>query len=173
MIQKSNREKILALFFDRPTKPFQLRGISKLTRIGLPSVKKYVETFAEEGLVRKEKGTVFPYFVANRESVEFKILKINHLRLVIEESGLAAELEKNYPDCIVLFGSASRGEDAEKSDIDIFVQGEESKLELAHFEKKLGRKINILFESRMNKLPAELINNLANGIVLRGYLKVV
>lgn len=173
MLQKSNREKILSLFFDRPTKPFQLREISKLTNIGLPSVKNYTETLVKEGLVKKEKGSVFPYFIADRDSKLFKALKINHLLLSLEESGLIPELEKSYPDCIVLFGSSAKGEDIEKGDIDIFVQGEDPKLSLSGFEKKIKRRINLVFEDKIDNLPNEFINNLANGIVLRGYLKVI
>jgi predicted nucleotidyltransferase len=173
MIQKSNREKLLALFFDSPTKAFQLREMSKLTKIAYPSVRVYTHTFVKEGLIKKEKGNVFPYFIANRENIFFKILKLNYLRFYLEENGLIDELEKTYPDCIVLFGSASRGEDIEKSDIDIFIQGEEVEIDQERFEKKLKRKINLMFENKINNLPNELINNIANGLLLRGYLKVI
>lgn len=173
MIQKSNKEKILGLFFNYPTKPYQLREISKLTKIGLPSVKRYTQLLMGEGLIKKEKGQVFPYFIANRESTLFKILKVANMRLRIEESGLLEDIEKIYPDCIVLFGSSAHGEDTEKSDVDIFVQAKEGKIHTAKFEKFLKRKVAILFEPEIRKLQKELINNLANGIVLSGYLKVV
>jgi len=173
MIKKSNREKLLALFFDRPTKQFQLREMSKLTCIGLPSVKKYIETFVKEGLVKKEMGTVFPYFIANRESIEFRVLKVSYLRIALEECGIVAKLEHAYPDCIVLFGSGSRGEDTEKSDIDIFIQGEETDVPTPALEKIIKRKMNLMFESDLKKLPNELKNNIANGIVLRGYFNAV
>ena len=173
MIRKSNKERILALFFDSPAKHFQLREISRLTNIGLPSAKRYAETLAKEGLVKKEKGNIFPFFTANRESREFRLLKVAYLLLALEESGLITQLESTYPDCIILFGSGARGEDNEKSDIDIFVQGEEQKPDTGNLEKKLKRKTNILFEPKIDALQKELVNNLANGIVLRGYLKVV
>ena len=40
------------------------------------------------------------------------------------------------------------------------------------FEKKLNRKINIFFSDNFNKLSKELRNNIINGIILKGYLKV-
>jgi len=173
MIQKSNKEKILALFFDKPLKGFQLREISKLTGIGLPSVKNYAEAMVEEGVLRKAQGQVFPYFIAEREGREFRLLRLAGMLRELDESELLAELEKMYPDCIVLFGSAARGEDTEKSDIDLFVQAKEKGIDLRRFEKLLGRPVKLMFEQSVQKLPAELRNNLANGIVLRGYLKVI
>ena len=59
----------------------------------------------------------------------------------IKESGLLDFLVDNFfPDAIVLFGSASRGEDTEKSDIDLFLVAEREEIELSGFEKKLKRK---------------------------------
>jgi hypothetical protein len=173
MIKKSNRERILALFFVDPTKHYQLREISRLTDIGLPSVKRYVETFVGQGLIKQEKGGIYPYYIANRDNEFYKTLKLNHVLLSIRECGLVSKLEENYPDCIVLFGSASRGEDTKKSDIDIFVQSEEKKVVLKDFERKMKRNINVIYESNMKKVPKELTNSLANGIVLYGFLKVV
>lgn len=88
-------------------------------------------------------------------------------------SGLLDYLETEYtPNCIILFGSGSRGEDTEESDIDIFIQAEENELNLQKYEKKLNRKISLLFEPKIDALSKELLNNLINGQVLSGYLKV-
>ena len=76
------------------------------------------------------------------------------------------------PDAIILFGSAAKGEDLKESDIDLFVLAEEKKLDLQKYEKLLGRKINILAEESFSKLSKELRNNIINGIILYGYLKV-
>ncbi len=128
---------------------------------------------AKEGLVKKEQGQLFPCFIANRESKAFGILKLSALLLSLEETGLIQEIMKFYPDCIVLFGSASKGEDTEKSDIDLFVQAKAVNLKTDQFEKKLNRRINLIFEENIPALQKELLNNLANGIVIRGYLKVI
>ena len=76
------------------------------------------------------------------------------------------------PDAIVLFGSASRGEDIEGSDIDLFLVAKEREINLRKFEKKLKRKISLHFEDSVSKVPKELMNNIINGIVVYGYLKV-
>jgi len=170
-MEKSNREKILSFFLESPTRQFQMREICRLSKISFPSVRAYLICLEKEGLVSRGSGNVFPYFIANRENKEFKILKINHWRIKIEESGLLDELRRIYPDCIALFGSCARGEDTEKSDLDIFVQSKQRDIPLEKFEKILKRKINVLFEPDLRKLPKELRNNLANGIILDGYLK--
>ena len=46
-------------------------------------------------------------------------------------------------------------------------------MDLRPFEQALHRKINILFEPDLKALGTELRNNLANGAVLSGYLKVL
>ena len=172
MAEKSNREKILSLFLESPTKQFQIREACRISGISLPSARNYLISLEKEGLVRKLPGNVFPYFIANRENRRFRALKANHWRLRLEESGILSALNRLYPDCIVLFGSCARGEDTEKSDIDLFVQAGEMDFKLAGFEKQLKRKISLFFEPHPEKLPNELKNNLVNGIVLDGRLKL-
>ena len=76
------------------------------------------------------------------------------------------------PNVIILFGSASKGEDIEESDIDLFVQAKEKKIDIRKYEKLFNRKISLFFEEDFSKLNKELKNNVINGIILRGYLKV-
>ena len=93
--------------------------------------------------------------------------------LRIKSSGLAKFLEDNLrPNCIILFGSASQGMDNEKSDIDLFIQAKESKLNLSKYSKLLNRNINLFFEPNLKNLNKELLNNIINGEILSGYLKV-
>lgn len=91
----------------------------------------------------------------------------------MNEIGLLDYLSENLmPDCIILFGSASKGEDMKDSDIDLFIQSKEKKVKLDKFEKKLNRKINIFYCERYEDLSKELKNNIINGIILKGYLRV-
>ncbi len=73
----------------------------------------------------------------------------------------------------MLFGSFARGEDTSKSDIDIAVVARGGKsLDLKKFEAKIGRKINV-YEIKLKECTKEFLNNLANGIVIYGYLKLI
>ncbi len=178
MLQKDNRYKILMIFFEDPSPKgigFQLREISRKVEVAPPSVKKYLNELEKEGLVMKIKHRIhgYPVYYANRDNEEFKFLKKVDIIMKIKESGLLKYLSENcMPDVIILFGSASKGEDLKESDIDLFVLSSKEKIDLTQFEKKLNRKINILFSDNFNKLSKELKNNIINGIILKGYLKI-
>ncbi len=172
MIQNYITYKVLKLFFDHPTKHFQLREISRILKLGLPSVRNHTKKLEKEGFVKKEKFGVYESYVSTKNEI-FKIYKRNDILLELHDSGLVEFLSDNLvPDAIVLFGSASRGEDIEGSDIDLFLVAKESEIDLKKFEEKLKRKISLHFESNVSKTPKELLNNIINGIVVYGYLKV-
>ena len=150
-----------------------MREISRSVKLAQVSVINHLKALVKESLIIKEKKGTYSTYRANKENEFFKLLKKQNLELRIYSSGLISALdEKLKPNCIVLFGSASRGEDTETSDVDLFVQAEESKLDLKKYEKSLNRKINILFEPKINAFNKELLNNIINGQVLYGYLKV-
>jgi predicted nucleotidyltransferase len=72
-----------------------------------------------------------------------------------------------------LYGSASRGEDIESSDIDLYVQTGDAEVDLTEYEDSLNRNIELHVEDELEKYPKELRNNIANGIVVYGYLEVL
>lgn len=173
MLQNYNRYKILELFFDHPIKPFQLREISRITKISLPSVRNHVKKLESLGLVKKKRLAVYDAYVANRAE-KFFVYKRNDILIKLHESKLIDFLVNKFsPNTIVLFGSCSRGEDIETSDVDLFIQAKEEHVELKEFENKLKRKINLLFDTEIKNIPKELMNNIINGIVIYGYLKVL
>jgi predicted nucleotidyltransferase len=177
MWKKYNGYKVVKLFFDDPLPDggFGLREISRKTKIASKSVKIYLDYLIMEGVIRKNKNrlTGNPVYYGNRDSEIFKLYKKLDLVSRVQESGLLDYLyDKLMPDVIVLFGSGVRGEDIRGSDIDLFFQCNDSRLDLIKFEKKLNRKINIFFAKDFRKLSKELKNNINNGIILKGYLKV-
>ncbi|MDP4012952.1 MAG: nucleotidyltransferase domain-containing protein [Candidatus Nanoarchaeia archaeon] len=173
MIQNYSRYRILEKFLDFPRKNYYVREISRLAKISHPSVILHLKALVKDGLIIKEKIGIYPTFIANRDSEIFKIYRRFNIILRITESGLLDYLyDKCLPNSIILFGSASKGEDLEESDIDLFVQSPEKKLNLDKYEKLLNRKISLFFEENFSKLNNELKNNILNGIILRGYIKV-
>ena len=169
----NNKLKIMELFFEEPTRAFQIREIARITKIAHTSTKNYLEKLREESFVKKIKGNIYNSYIANQENRILKIYKQQNLILKLYKSELIDYLEDNlHPKCIVLFGSARKGEYTKTSDIDIFVQTSEKPLNLMKFEKILKHKINLFFEEDINKLSNELFNNIINGIILSGYLKI-
>lgn len=172
MIQNYTTYRILQLFFDHPTKNFQLREICRMLKLGLPSVRNHVKKLEREGFIKREKKSIYASYISNRNEL-FKIYKRNDILIRIYETGLIDFLSDIFvPNAIVLFGSSSRGEDVESSDIDLFLISKEREVDLKKFEEKLKRKITLHFEEKVSKIPKELLNNLINGIVVYGYLKV-
>jgi predicted nucleotidyltransferase len=173
MIQKYNRYKILREFFNYPRKDFQIREVCRKTKLTIPAVTNHLKGLLSEELILKEKKGIYPSFKANRENESFKIYKKFDIALRIKQTGLLDYLyDSCTPNTIILFGSASKGEDIEESDIDLFLQAKEKKLVLEKYEKSLNRKISLFFEEHIQKLNNELKNNLLNGVILRGYIKI-
>lgn len=172
MLQKYTAYRILRLFFDYPMKRFQLREICRMLKMGMPSVRNNVRKLEKYGFIRKEKKGVYESYVSSKNDI-FRLYKRNDMLLRTYESGLIDFLaEKLIPDAIILFGSASRGEDMETSDIDLFLIAKEKEIDVAKFEKRLKRKISLHFEEKVSRIPKELLNNIINGAVVYGYLKV-
>ena len=78
----------------------------------------------------------------------------------------------SYP-VIILFGSFSKGEDVEQSDIDLFIGSPEKSIDLSGFEKKVGKKFQVFLEDDLLKIKnRHLINGILNGLVLEGFLEL-
>jgi predicted nucleotidyltransferase len=173
MLNKYNRYKLLKLFLDSPIDSFRLREIARLTKISPPSVMSYLKEFENEGLIKKQIKRKVPFYTAIRDDSNFILYKKISILFELNNSGLVDYLwDKLFPEAIILYGSFSKGESIENSDIDLFILGKDKNLELVDFEKKINKKIHLLFKDSIKDIPNELKNNILNGIILKGYIKV-
>lgn len=170
-----NEDKLLKEFFYKPMSRFGVRELSRTTRLDTKTVMKYLRDFTDRKiLIRRYKKGSFPYFEANRMSHTYLFNKSHLLVKKIIESNLVNFIEtKLQPKAIVLFGSVPRGVYHRESDIDLFVQTPYKRLDLSKFEKNLGHKIQLFFETNLNSLSKGLLENIYNGEVLSGRLEVV
>ncbi len=172
-ILKNNPYKILELFIEFPSKDFSVRGIARNLKLSHATVLKYIANLEKFGFIKKKEATLYPTYFANTENQKYKFYKRNWLVFKINESGLIEFIQKQaLPSTIILFGSGAKAVFTEKSDIDIFVEANETKLDLTKYEKKLDHKINLLFEQNINNLSKELRNNIINGVILYGFIKI-
>lgn len=170
MIEKSTSQKVLEVFFESPSREFHLRELSRLLKLSMPTIISSTDKLAKERLIIKEKGKVVTKVTANRENIDFARLKrLRNLELIYN-SNIIEFLSESYnqPKAIILFGSFSRGDDIEKSDIDIAViTNKRLNLDLTKYESIFKKAIN-LHEISLDKISKEFKANLLNGIVLEG-----
>ncbi len=181
MLQRNNTNRLLNIFFENPTQRFQLRELARLSKISTTGVKSSLLELLNTKLITKMKEKNYEYYESNRNDVNYKIYKKFFNVKLLSEIGLVDYLEKelDYPEAIFLFGSAARGEDVERSDFDVFVLAYKKKeMDLNKYKKLLKREIKLIimnkedFEKTKTKNP-EIINNIINGINLKGFLEVV
>lgn len=173
MLEKYNRYKVLKIFLDSPIEKFRLRELARLANISPPSVINYLKEFEKEGLVRRHIKDKTPFYSSIRDNSDFILYKKISIIFEVNKSRLIDFLwDKLSPQAIVLYGSYAKGESIEGSDIDLLILGKENKINIEEFEKRLGKKIHLLFRESLNEIAKELRNNILNGIILKGYIKV-
>ncbi len=174
MLTKDNNYAVMRLFFDEPNKKIHIREIARLAGLSAPGVAKIVSKLKKEKLLQSEKTSLVENVFASKNE-EFLQLKKCYNLLQMHEFGVVKFLQEKYeePETIVLFGSYAKGEDNSKSDIDIaIITNIHKELDLKKFEKNMKHKIN-LYEINTKECTKEFLNNLANGVVLSGYLELI
>ena len=169
MLEKNNIEKLKEVFFLHPTTEFHVREVSRKTGISPPTVLLAIEILKKHDIVKIYKKGNMKMIKASGSTGFIRAKRINNIKSVYE-SGIIDYLSDLYdkPKAIILFGSFSRGDDIEKSDIDIAIITNNSKEpKLKEFERKLSRKISI-HEIDIKKVSKEFYNNLMNGIIMEG-----
>ncbi len=161
---------LLQFFCNYPTTPFSISKIAEKNDLSRPWVAEKVEKFRKEGLVEVEKKGNMKEVAFNRDREESKRAKRVINLEAIYSSGIVDRIveEFSYPEAVVLFGSFAKGEDTEKSDIDIAVL---SRTEGDIDMNIMGREVSVKAFDPAD-IPRNMLESLANGIVLYGYLEV-
>lgn len=174
MLNKYNKYKLLKVFLDSPTESFRLRELSRMSNLAPLSVSNYLKEFEKEGLTKKYIKREIPFYVAERDNENFVLYKKLSIINELNTSGLVNYLWGTLaPEALILYGSFAKGESTEESDVDIFVIGKETKIDLEKYSKILNKEIHLMFKKDPKDIPNELKNNLINGIILKGYFKAI
>lgn len=175
MIRKIIKEQIKEYFFINPTVKLRVRWVERTLKLPLPSVIRYCKELEVEGILKRIKIENIVLYASDRTNevylLEKKLFNIKQ----IHYSGLVNHIKEtlNNP-VIVLFGSYSKGEDIETSDIDLYIESPSKKsIDLSKFEKILQRKIQVFKFVDIKKVSNKhLANNIINGIALNNYIEV-
>jgi len=173
-------QRILEVLYKYPDKEFSLSDLAKLAKVSKSDIGAIIANLVDYKYLEVEKLTKIWRIRAKKTSRTFIKGKIIYNLNFIYQSGVIEFLYEHYkhPKSITLFGSFRKGEDISGSDIDIAVESDEFKeynvtglRGLVEFEKSIGRKIQIHEFSRKN-VDINVFNNIANGVVLAGFLEV-
>lgn len=163
---------ILRLLFMQAGIPLTARAIAVALEVSPPAVSKALPRLQGENLIvmSKDPDTKRLSIELNRDNRYVMGLKRADNLAQLYECGLVNYLFDSFPgDTAILFGSYAFGEDTLKSDIDLAIIGSKRKnLNLASFESILQRPIIINYYPSFRNIDKHLLNNILNGITLKG-----
>ena len=173
-------QRVLEVLFRYPEKEFSLSDLAKEAGVAKPHIGAILTSLEQLGFITITRLTKIWRIKANQQSGNFIKSKIIYNLNFIYQSGLIEFLTEHFgnPKSIILFGSFRQGEDFSTSDIDLAIETDETEeyktIELrilSDFEREIGRKIQIHLFTRKD-IDVHVFNNIANGIVLSGFLEV-
>lgn len=165
----TNCQKVLLFLIQHSDKEFFDRQVSRLIGISKAGANFALRDLVKTGLILREKrGRMFFYRVSSGNTV-IKHLKI--LQNIISFYSLIEKI-KSLSLKIVLYGSASKGENTDESDIDIFIMTREpEEVKKIIFKDKMRKEIQYVANTpnefiKLKKENPIFFKEIGNGIVL-------
>jgi len=141
---KSKAFRILEIFMRFPSKEFSTNEIAKKTKFSKATLAKWLSFLKNSNLLELKKIGAAKLYKLNKDAVIVRYLKI--LQSLFNLRFLKNTAEE-YNCEIFLFGSVARGEENEKSDIDLLVISDKYKeaivKEIQKYENILGKKLKL------------------------------
>lgn len=175
MITKNIKQRIKEHFFVNPNSKLRVREIERTLKLPLPSIIRYCKELQTEGILTLSKTGSIVFYTADRASNKFLLeKKLFNIKSIYDSELIEfLKIELSNP-AVILFGSYSKGEDTETSDLDLYLESSSKKeISLEKFEKILKRKIQVFRHKNLEEIKNNnLSNNIINGIILNGYVEV-
>jgi predicted nucleotidyltransferase len=165
----TNPQRILDFLVRNPDKEFLSREIQKATKTSKAGTNFSLKDLVKAKFVKREKRGKFYLYSIDSTSPVVKQLKI--LKTVIFLSSLIKEI-RNSANKIILYGSKSRGEDTEDSDIDLFIVTNSPKeIQRVIKERSIGKKIQLTMRTPLKYVEMETTDptfykEIERGIIL-------
>jgi len=158
-------------FFEDCYRRIGVREYSKIAGVSPPTASKILNEYYKENLLKMEKDRCYLFFYANKESKIF--IELSKIYWFYRLGNLFDFLNKSFiSPTIILFGSLSKGEAKQDSDIDIAIIAHKKEINIKKFEVKLKRKIELFLFESVKDIKEEIRNNIINGYVLVGKIKL-
>ncbi|MFC1546288.1 nucleotidyltransferase domain-containing protein [bacterium] len=130
-------QKVLQFFLFHPDQKFYEREIAYKVKIGLATSHRVLNALVKEKAIEKVLYGNRCYYNLNLSNIFLKEYKLFVNLLMMEN---IVDKIKSISNKIVLFGSMAKGEDVEKSDIDLYI--------VSSYPQKVQRIINKLTDSK-------------------------
>ena len=167
---RSKEDKVLELFFNSP-KYWHFDELAKKSGLSRDRLSFWLRQFAKQGLIKrfKQKGKM-PYYVGSYDNTEFWHKKRLFAVKLLTESGLLNHLSTlEGAKVTVIFGSFSRADWYDHSDIDVFIYGDASRFERVKYGSKLHREIQV--HTAKNKKDLKRIGKMIPYIIDGDFVK--
>ncbi|RLE01232.1 MAG: hypothetical protein DRJ11_10095 [Candidatus Aminicenantes bacterium] len=166
----TNTQKVLDFLLERPGKEFVEREIREAVGISKSGVNYALRELVRANFIfRYKKGKIYLYSLNNKNPV-VKQLKV--LKTIICIQPILKKLKK-LSSKVILFGSSSRGENIEDSDIDLFVISNIKKEEIETQINKLKskRKLQLVVRTELGEIELKdndptFYDQIQKGIIL-------
>jgi predicted nucleotidyltransferase len=181
LLEETGVRRLLTVLYWWPEVEFSLTELAEKAGVSKSTASRLIDTLVDPGIATADEERIVFRIKANTNSFQFIKRKIAYNLHYVYESGLVEFLEDalGHPPAIVLFGSFREGEDISTSDVDIAVETLED-MDISTIRPEgierierhyAGRNIQVHVFNR-KRIDINVFNNIANGIVLSGFLEV-
>lgn len=132
----ANNKKIINLLADYPNQSFFTKEISEKLKISLGGAHNSLKELSEEKIISVEQRGNMKFFQINFHN---PILKQLRSAFAVEKLSKVIKKIKENSKEVILFGSASRGEQSAESDLDLFVLTDNPQEIKEMIKKKRGK----------------------------------
>jgi len=170
------KQNVKELFFNNASRHWHFEEIVKESKLSRAQANEWLKRLQKEGIITKtkEKGKM-PYYTGNFNSPQYKNSKKIYALEKFHETGLLNHLQAlKKAATIVIFGSFARADWNEKSDIDLFIYGNDSEFNQGKYESRLKREIQVFTvkdKKEFRKFKPGLLRDVATGYIVKGNLQ--
>lgn len=169
VLYSTNNQKALYFLLEHIGEEYYDRQISNLTGVSKAGTNFALRELVKAGLVKREKRGRMSFYRLEQRSTFIKYLKLTQNMVLLQPL-----IDKLTPLCLrlILYGSASKGENRAGSDFDIFVLTRDTKeVKRTIFESDLRKRIQYVVNTpnelaKLKKKNAVFYKELLDGIVL-------
>lgn len=181
LYQKIIQLTVLELFIKNPYDQYYLRETSRILGISPMTVKRALDLLVKDRLIRRDEFKNQILYKGNLESSAFKHLKVAYNLAWLEEKGIVDYMKENLAglSTMVLYGSFAKGENDEKSDIDLLVISVSPRKRDFRLQELLEKETSLTifkpseWREQAKKNKAFYMDIITEGIVLFGTRPVV